>query len=92
MSDHPGILKAVASPRSILGAAIELLAINGFVSMTIFFLSLNGMYVSFSVLLLHLLSVALTARDPDLVKVWLARARCGFASGIYKGAGNRYVP
>jgi hypothetical protein len=94
------LLRAVASPTVLLGAAPDLTKVSGGVAVMTYLLTLNGFYAAIAFALAHLLALWLTVRDPDFVEVARAWARVRRQRGLsfvcvpafYPVRGNRYVP
>jgi len=94
------ILRAVASPTVLLGAAPDLTKVSGGIAVMTYLLTLNGFYGGIAFALAHALALWLSIRDPDCVEVVRAWARVRRFQGLsftcvpafHPVKGNRYVP
>ena len=85
------VLRAVAKPPLLLGAAPDLAKVSAGVTVLIWLFTLNGVFAMFAFLGLHAAAIWLTYRDRYVVETFKARMRCKRTRNLVRRTGNRYV-
>jgi type IV secretory pathway VirB3-like protein len=86
------ILRAVAAPPRLLHAAPKLVAAEAALCLGIWLFLLEPLVAIVAFLILHVVAMVLTSRDPHLVEVLTARSRCPRTRNLRFTRGHRYVP